>query len=176
MILQGDSLMNEIDLAYIAGLVDGEAYIGIKKAAVRPDSQNPGYHARIQNRMVDEEAIQFISETLGGSYYKEKPSVAKGRPLFCYQSSDKSTEDILLALLPYLRVKKRQAETVMELRKLQADSTKHRTKVTGYRKFPNNHGTVRMVPNKSYSDEYVQMCETLWLRCKELNRVGVNEG
>jgi len=123
--------------------------------------------------MVDEPAIKFIAESLGGWYYKEKPRVAKGRPLYCYQASDKKAEQILRTVLPYLKVKKNSAETVLNLRKLQASGSKHRTKITGYRDFPNSHGTIRRVACKSFSDEYVQMCDSFYCRCKELNKTGI---
>ena len=165
--------MKETDIAYIAGLIDGEGYIGIKKASVRKDCFHPSYHARIQIRMVDEPAIKFITETLGGQYYKEKPNANNGRPLYCYQASDKIAATILKTIIPYLKVKKQSAETVLQLRKLQSKGTKHRTKITGYREFPNIHGTVRMVPNMSYSDEYIAMCDEFYNKCKQLNRVGV---
>lgn len=167
--------MKETDLAYLAGLIDGEGYVGIKKAlAYRCQGrQTPGYHARIQVRMVDEQAIRHLAETLGGWYYKEKASAAHGRPLYCYQASNKKAEHILRALLPYLRVKTEAAQAVLLLRELQACSSAHRTKIVGYRDFPNSHGTIRRVANKCLSDEYVAQCEALWLRCKELNRVGV---
>lgn len=168
-------MKDELELAYIAGLVDGEAYIGIKKIkAYRCQGRvTPGYHARIQIRMVDEQAIQFIADSLGGWYYKEKPSATNGRPLFCYQASDKKAERILRLLAPYLRVKKEQAQTVLRLRELQAEGPKHRTKITGYRNFPNQYGTVRRVANKCFSDEYVAWCEAFYQRCKELNETGV---
>ncbi len=86
--------------------------------------------------MVDEAAIRFIAETLGGWYYAEKAHGHKGRPLFCYQASDKSAETILRQVLPYLRVKRHSAEAVLRLRYVQADSRKHRTKITGYRGLP----------------------------------------
>jgi len=116
--------MKQVDIAYIAGLIDGEGYIGIKKdkGYQCQERKTPGYHARIQIRMVDEPAIKFISESLGGWYYKEKPSCKNGRPLFCYQASDKRVEDILKTIIPYLRVKKESAQTVIEFRKLQSDS------------------------------------------------------
>ena len=161
--------MKKIDLAYIAGIVDGEGYVGIKKATVRKDCQTPGYHARVQIRMVDEEAIQFIASALGGWYYPEKPHSEKGKPLFCYQASDKKAEEVLKILLPYLRIKKRQALNVLELRNLQSQGCQHRTKILGYRNFPNSHGTPRQVPNLGFSDEYVQKCEGFYLRAKELN-------
>ena len=165
--------MKKTDIAYIAGLIDGEGYIGIKKGTIRKDCTNPSYHARIQIRMVDEPAIKFVSDMVGGNYYKEKPNAQNGRPLYCYQASDKAAAAILETILPYLKVKKQSAETVLQLRKLQSEGAKHRTKVTGYREFPNNCGTVRIVANKSFSDEYVAMCDELYNKCKQLNRVGV---
>jgi len=111
--------MSEL-LAYLAGLVDGEAYIGIKKSL--PKKQNgersPTYHERIQIRMVNEIAIKIFSDTFGGSYYREAPHADKGKPLYCYQVSDRNACRILRELLPYLQVKKRDAELVLELRKL----------------------------------------------------------
>jgi hypothetical protein len=166
--------MNKIDLAYIAGLMDGESYIGIKKSKAYKcqERQTPGYHARIQIRMVDEPAIKFVAETLGGWYYKEKPHSHKGRLLYCYQASEKSAEKIIKILLPYLKVKQATAQTVLELRELQSHGKEYRTKITGYRNFP-AHGKDRQIANLSFSDEYVAQCDTLYLRCKELNRVGV---
>lgn len=159
------------DLAYIAGIVDGEGYVGIKKShAYKCQGRvTPGYHARIQVRMVDEQAIAFLAETLGGWYYKEKPHSSRGRLLYCYQASDLSAENVLHSLLPYLRVKRENAETVLALRALQANATAHRTKVVGYRNFPNKYGTPRTVPNLALSDEYVVQCEAMYQKCKELN-------
>lgn len=167
--------MNETDLAYIAGLFDGEACIRVKKTQAYKcqDRKTPGYHASIHVHMVDEEAIKFVAETLGGWYYREKPHSAQGRPLYRYGVSDAAAERILRLLLPYLRVKRAAAENVLRLRELQADSRKHRTKITGYRNFPNKYGTPRQVANRSFSDEYVAMCEALYQRSAELNRVGI---
>jgi hypothetical protein len=166
---------SDTTLAYIAGLVDGEAYIGIKKTkAYRCQGRvTPGYHERIQIRMVDEAAIKFISESFGGWYYKEKPNAVKGRPLYCFQASDLSAESILRAILPYLRIKRESAETVLRLRTLKRTTSQHRTKITGQRSFPNKYGTIRMVATKCLSDEFVAQCDILYLRCKTLNRVGV---
>lgn len=166
--------MRDTDIAYIAGVIDGEGYIGIKKAGTpRADRRTPGYIAMVQVKMVDEPAIRFLAETLGGWYYLQKPSARKGRPLYCWQVSHKAADTVLLAVLPYLRVKRQSAETVLQFRELQAQSTQHRTKVVGYRDFTNQHGTVRRVANKAFSDEYVAQCDALWQRCKNLNHVGI---
>ena len=164
--------MEPVDLAYLAGLIDGEGYIGIKRTTHK-NRVSPAYHARIQVRMVDEPAIAFLADTLGGSYYYERPSVAKGRPLYCFQASDAKAESILRSLRPYLRVKARNADTVLEFRDLQKGSRDHRTKVLGYRDLKHWAGKTVRVANKGLSDEYIAMCDALYQRCKELNRTGV---
>ena len=165
--------MNKTDLAYIAGIIDGEGYVGIKRATVRKDCASRSYHARIQIRMVDESAIAFIARTLGGTYYREVRDIDKHRALYCFSASDALAASILRAVLPYLRVKRGVADIVIELRAMQANGRKHRTKVVGHRDFPNSHGTVRRVANLAYSDEYIAECERLWLAAKAFNKVGV---
>jgi len=167
-------MITDTDLAYLAGLIDGEGYIGIKKS--RPGSGgrvSPSYHARIQVRMVDEPAIAFLAATLGGNYYKESPSAAKGRPLYCFSASDRKAEHILRTVRPYLRVKAQNADAVLDARDFQKTGQQHRTRVTGYRDLDNGRGPVKRVPNLAFSDDYLARLELLYLRCKELNRVGV---
>ena len=166
-------MTKKTDIAYIAGILDGEGYIGIKRDSVRRDCASRSYHARIQVRMVDEPAIAFLAETLGGWYYAEKAHLVNGRPLFCYQASDAAAVAVLRTVLPYLRVKRGAADIVLELRAMQADAAKHRTKVVGHRNFPNKYGTARQVPNLAYSDEYLAECDRLWLAAKAFNRVGI---
>jgi len=118
--------MREVDLAYIAGLIDGEAYIGIKKSTyhsrVLKDGINPEYHERIQIRMTNEKAIKFIQELLGGNYYKEKcASLKSGKFLYCYQASDRKAANILKKLLPFLKVKRKETELVLKLRESKED-------------------------------------------------------
>jgi hypothetical protein len=163
------------DLAYCAGIIDGEGYIGIKrsKPGTRKDMKSPQYNARISMRMVHEGAIRFIAETLGGWYWKEKPHSNNGRPLYAYQATDKACQGILESVLPYLLVKRESAQTVLELRRLQADSMKHRTKVVGHKVMPGIYGQQITVPVKAHSDEYIARCDVLYERCKELNRVGI---
>lgn len=164
-------MYKETDLAYIAGLMDGEAHIGVKrsKAYACQSRQTPGYHPRIGIRMVDEAAIRFIAETLGGWYYKEKRAAPNRRILYAYQATDREAVRIIRTLLPYFRVKREIADTVLALQALRDTGAQYRTKITGYRNFPNAKGTPRQVPNLSYSDEYVAMCESFYQRCKALN-------
>ena len=158
--------------AYLAGLCDGEAYFGIKKSGANhavTGRVNPAYHERIQVRMVDEPAIKLLSETFGGSYYKEKPHAAKGRLLYCYQASDISAANILRALMPYLRVKRAVAQRVLALRVLKDNPLR----VTLQTEIMGRWGKPIKLGRGRYSDEHIAACESLWLECKSLNRVGV---
>ena len=161
--------MKAIDLAYIAGIVDGEGYVGIKKVkALNGGRVNPSYHERIQIRMVDEPAIKFIADTLGGNYYKEKAHCNNGRPLYCFQSNDASSVHIIKSLLPYLRIKNTVALTVLQLRKLKENPDKISVPI----RMRGRWGKIITRPTWRYSSEHIDNCDKLWRKCRELNRVG----
>jgi len=161
----------QTDLAYLAGIIDGEGWVGIKrgKAYACQGRKSPSYNAGIQVRMVDEGAIRFLAEKLGGWYYKEKPHCNNGRPLFCYQASDRAAEGILKKLRPFLRVKARQCDVVLRLRTLQASGHKHRTRKTGTRSFRHWTGKVIRLPNLAFSEAYLSALDSLWMECRRLN-------
>jgi hypothetical protein len=164
--------MKDTDLAYAAGLLDGEAYIGIKKNPPKPGSDrvSASYHHCIQVRMVDEGAIKFLSDLFGGSYSLEKPHAAKGRPLYCWALGNKRAVYALAKVLPYLRVKRRQAEVVLEFAHLRQRSYNFKTKVVGYKRFPNARGKIRVVASMGLNDRYLERCEHLYQLCKKLKR------
>lgn len=114
--------------SYLAGIIDGEGYIGIKKAAPRIDCVNPCYHERVQVRMVRIDALQLLHDVFGGSLYKEQPHANNGRPLYCWQISDKKASTALTVLLPYLRVKRRVAQIVLRLRRVKDTAAPRRRK------------------------------------------------
>lgn len=169
-------MTTDTDVAYLAGLIDGEGCIRVKRTKAYKHLTgrvNPSYGISIHVRMVEEPAIAFLKHILGGWYYAEKTTHASnGRPLFCWQATDTAAAGILKRLLPYLRVKKAQAENALALREWQADSRQHKTKITGYRNFPNKYGTPRQVPNYAYTDEYIAKCDTFFTASRHLNRVG----
>ena len=140
-------------IGYIAGLIDGEGYIGIKKVRSK-DAVSPVYHERIQVRMIHEGAIKFLTKTLGGNYYCEKAHASNGRSLFCWQASDALASHILRRILPFLIVKKRVARTVLQLRASKEDPEARR----------------RGSPAKrTMNPRILAHRESLYLRCKEIN-------
>lgn len=161
---------NEI-LAYLAGIADGEAYIGIKKSKPYKNLSgraNYGYHERIQIRMVERGALSLFEHVLGGWCYPEKSHSKKGRPLFCYQASDRKAAEICKLLLPFLRVKRKQAITVLKLTANKISAKKVKTQAISRSRW----GTPMTGQRTKHSKSTISYRERLWLLCKYFNRTG----
>ena len=162
--------MKNTDIAYIAGIVDGEGYVGFKRTTpnVTNGRASGGYSETIQVRMVDEPAIRFLAETLGGSYYREKPHCNNGRPLYCYQATNRSAAGIIKTLLPYLRVKSEQARIVLALTEhKRALPTKHIEKCPATMR--NRWGGTTTAMRARINADGIAYRESLWQAAHALN-------
>jgi len=109
--------MEETDLAYAAGLIDGEGSIGIYKT--KYNRCHYGYHYRllIQIGMCDAIATTWMYKNFSGNYgWYDRPGVSYQR-MHRWQLNDKRASDLLVLLLPYLKTKKVQAEIAIEFQK-----------------------------------------------------------
>lgn len=158
--------MDKTTLAYLAGVLDSDGTIGVKRSTyamrVRGDASQPTYSERIHIRQVERGALELLAQTFGGNIGTAKPSSARGRVLFTWGQTDKKAVGTLTALLPYLRIKRAQAENCLALRAVKEESKLSRVAIgRGHR------GAAHR------SDELTERMEALYLRAKELNRVGV---
>lgn len=107
-------------LAYLAGAMDSDGSIGIKKSTyhrrVRGDAKNAIYSERISLKQVTPQIPQLLQETFGGSLGKHLPGTPNSKPLYVYSATDVNAANACQAMLPYLRVKRRQAENLLRLR------------------------------------------------------------
>lgn len=104
--MQGNS--KEADLAYIAGIIDGEGSILITRDVY--SNKNPVMRVIIRVGMIEEIALKFMHEILGvGRFYKEKPYHHKRAMNRLVITSYDEVKFTLEQLLPYLKVKKSQA-------------------------------------------------------------------
>lgn len=113
-----------LDLAYIAGLMDGEGSYCILKAHTdetmrQTNRKNPMYYAVIRIGMVRREPMEFIRDTLGVGMVRDE-GVRKDRPT--YQPMYRWTVhkkahiyEVCKKLLPYSMVKRKQIENIIEL-------------------------------------------------------------
>lgn len=145
--------------AYLAGLIDGEGSFIIQKTSVEKihkssRSKTPKYLAYFCIGMVDKAPLDLIRDTIGmGKVYEE--CVPDRRSIFRIRFGGRVTLiPFVKELLPYLIVKKRQAELLLDF---------CQNWVT-----PDNEGGKR----KLVSDQELQRREEAYLKMRKLNAVG----
>jgi hypothetical protein len=135
------AMPTETDLAYFAGIIDGEGWIGLSKKFRKPWIT---YHPCIRVTNTDAniiERVQSIWEALGvGSHLYEttqSPSVPNGKPVMYIQiQKHQLIKKTLEALMPYLVGKR--ARAVMLLRFV--DKTIDREEAFQFMKTANQKG------------------------------------
>lgn len=119
-----------VTLSYLAGAMDSDGCVSIKKSTyhirVRKDSMNAVYSERLSLKQVTPQIPNLLCATFGGSVKLRASQSDNGKPLYVWAVTDCIAASAARALLPFLRVKNRQAELVLELRE---------SKDAKYRKF-----------------------------------------
>lgn len=107
--------MSEVEWAYVAGFVDGEGFIGIVR-----DNRNSGYFYRV--RMEAGNTSKDIARWL--EYKFKRKAVLRDRknkahkPMYQWGLTDKLALNFLNQILPYLIIKRRQAELAIKFQSL----------------------------------------------------------
>ncbi len=118
-----------LTLAYCAGVIDSDGTIGIKRLTynmrVRGDATAPIYKVRICVRQVEHHAVELLKETFGGTIRVNKGQ-GNGRNLFQWEVTDRIAGAALKDLIPYLRIKQRQAQNGLAMRALVEESKRAR--------------------------------------------------
>lgn len=90
------------DLAYLAGLLDGEGHITTKKG---------GKYPVVQIQMCDAEVVRWVADTLGGRVYVHTPENPDHRVSYQWKSGDSVyLKRLCQALLPFVRMNSKRAE------------------------------------------------------------------
>jgi len=104
--------------SYIAGIIDGEGSIRINKSFTPRTIavhrvKSPVYNAQINLGMVDKEIPDLLKDTFGGNVREER--VPGMRSIWRYSLTGRNQLiDVLNNLLPYLRIKRKHAEVVID--------------------------------------------------------------
>ncbi len=113
-----------MELAYAAGVIDSDGYIGVKRSTyaqrVRGDAGQAVYAPRVMVKQVTPQAIDLLHSIFGGYRGDAQPSAARGRPLFTWEVHSANALRACEAVLPYLRIKRAQAENAIECGRLNA--------------------------------------------------------
>lgn len=118
--------MKTEDLAYIAGLVDGEGHIRIRR--FKRQSSGSG-HIAVCIFNSDKRMIDFVSERFAGrTYFRQRHADKNHKPSYGWEANGGNAKVFLEAVAPYLLTKKRQAELALKFRAVQ-EGTPRRQKL-----------------------------------------------
>jgi hypothetical protein len=104
-------------LIYLAGLLDADGYfsIGVSDSIMNHGRPNPQWFESAGLKQVTPLGPRLLHETFGGWHGNEKPSAPGGKPLFTWRVTHITAGRCIERLLPFLRIKQRQAEIVLQL-------------------------------------------------------------
>lgn len=108
--------MDEHRAAYFAGILDGEGTV--HSEILHHTTRNPRYNVRVSVVNTDVALIRWIQENFGGYVYeRHSASHPEWKTKYEWVSAKETIIEILESVLPYLIVKKQQAELGILLRK-----------------------------------------------------------
>jgi|SoiMetStandDraft_2_1073263.scaffolds.fasta_scaffold00037_9 hypothetical protein len=134
-------------MSYLAGIVDGEGCIGLEHLSPTKNRKKDYYVCRLTVVNTSEELMKLLVSSLKGQYDTRK-KIEGRKTCYRWHVFGKDLEQAILALLPYLRIKKKQAKLVLE-----------------YRNTVASNGWL-------ISDDVLAHRKTIWIECKKLNTIG----
>ena len=168
--------MKETTKAYLAGILDADGYFTIKRSTyhmrVRGDASQPVFSEKAGMKQVVPIAVDMLHEYFGGYKRIEKSSAKNGQPLHAWSVTDKKACHLVRTLLPYLKIKRKQAELLLELR--ETKDNVWRVKV-GTFEMRHKSGKMVTMPRRIVAPEIISKREHLHSAIKKLNDTRVNQ-
>lgn len=119
------------ECAYLAGIMDGEGCFYIGNYSHNKKTGTPHYQTTIKVSNCDEVLIKWLSDTFGGVYSKYTPNQTPKnarKPVYLWGTSGKRLEHLCEIMMPYLVIKKNQAEIMLTMRKTFKETGVHEGK------------------------------------------------
>lgn len=119
--LRSDRVMSPTEAAYFAGFVDGEGTIGVYRARRKENRLGYRYQPALSIASTSYPALETLQRMCGNGRITQqtKPPVDHHKTGYRLQFSSNQIRLILPQLLPFLVIKKQQAEYVLEFLSLQ---------------------------------------------------------
>lgn len=109
--------MTELEAAWLAGIIDGEAQVTLqaKTKVQRTCGRRTYYSPRVSIGMTFRPALDRIFELTGCGFVVERAQTNPAhKPLHTWTTTGRDATAVLARVLPYLVVKKRQAELLIQ--------------------------------------------------------------
>jgi hypothetical protein len=111
-------ILSELDIAYLAGLFDGEGCIMIRPCKGKKYKRGIVYQGKLSIRMVEREALLYFRNKTKVGGFRTDVETDRLRPITTWELGPAAAEELLKILLPHLRVKKEQASMYLKYRDL----------------------------------------------------------
>lgn len=162
-------------IAYLAGLVDGEGYIGItKRLPGRNKMVAPKYNERLSVAMCDPRPLRLLQRRfrIKRELTLRRRYVETHRDCFVFEVEHDKAAEIIKSLLPFLVVKREPALLALEFNQLRNTSRHHRTKPISRHTFKAGRNKGTEYQALGLSDEYLGRCERLYQEIRAINARG----
>lgn len=111
-------------LAYLAGIADGEGCFYFGKVKQGRYGNGTQWHCKLAVTSTDQCLTDWLNELFGGTQeirYRYTSKRTYERPIYRWDASGLLLDYICPKILPYLIIKKKQCETMIEIRKTYAN-------------------------------------------------------
>jgi len=105
---------SKIELAYCAGIIDGEGCFSLGRTTRGGRAISPKWYCKVSVDMTDRRPLEILSDLFKGKISPRKPQILGHKPGWIWQRWDLSAGEVASNLLPFLQVKKAQAELILE--------------------------------------------------------------
>lgn len=106
--------------AYLAGVIDSDGYITIKRSTyalrVLEKPWHPQYQEMVGLKQTQPEVVDILKAEFGGYRGTERPTAKRGKLLHVWQGTNVVAVSLLRLIRPYLKLKVRQADLAFLLR------------------------------------------------------------
>lgn len=106
---------SETELAYIAGIIDGEGYLGMSKNRTKKQRQkSPKYQTEICVVNTNYALIEWLQIRIGGLINTRKKYDEAWKVAYRWRIQESNHSEFLQAIYPYLVIKRQQAQLIIE--------------------------------------------------------------
>jgi len=114
--------MKRTDLAYVAGIVDGEGCISIAHNT-RPGHKYPSFELRVTVTSTDLWLCQMLRMGFAGRIASKSLETSRRLPCWYWSIERAHAAEFLKLILPYLHIKKPQAELAIQFQEARGQHT-----------------------------------------------------
>lgn len=163
--------MSKLTAAYLAGFVDGEGYISLKREVHDYRGEKVIYFtAVLKVANTNKEIIEWCKASFGGWIYTRIWKNGENRKTgYIWQLTGKNLEPFLVMIYPYLRIKKEQAKLVLKKIKNQKLGDLPYKDISRI----NDHRLEKMDRNSEYRTKIRKENEDIYWKLRTLNKRGI---